>query len=67
MQFLDKDKEVIKTVNFGAKGMSDYTLHKDEDRRERYLKRHSKDPYDPLSAGQLSRMILWGKTPSLKK
>jgi hypothetical protein len=31
-----------KTINFGAKGMSDFTKHKDEDRRKRYYARHSK-------------------------
>jgi len=32
-----------KHVKFGAYGMSDYTLHKDKDRRERYRARHRKD------------------------
>lgn len=27
-------------IHFGAAGMSDFTKHKDEDRRERYFKRH---------------------------
>ena len=31
-----------KTINFGAKGYSDFTKHKDEDRRKRYYTRHSK-------------------------
>ena len=29
-------------INFGAKGMSDYTIHKDKARRDRYRARHSK-------------------------
>ena len=29
-------------IHFGARGMSDYTIHKDEDRRRRYRARHSK-------------------------
>jgi len=29
-----------KRINFGAAGMSDYTIHKDEDRRRRYRARH---------------------------
>ena len=29
-----------KRINFGADGMSDYTLHKDKDRRHRYRLRH---------------------------
>jgi hypothetical protein len=31
-----------KTIHFGAKGMSDYTIHRDKDRRDRYRARHSK-------------------------
>lgn len=31
-----------KRINFGAKGMSDYTIHKDKARRDRYRARHSK-------------------------
>lgn len=31
-----------KKINFGAKGMSDYTIHKDLERRRRYRARHSK-------------------------
>ena len=32
-----------KTISFGAKGMSDYTIHKDKERKERYIKRHGKN------------------------
>ena len=35
----------INTIHFGAFGMSDYTINKDEKRKERYIKRHSKDYY----------------------
>ena len=31
-----------KTIHFGSKGMSDYTIHKDKKRRDRYRKRHKK-------------------------
>ena len=31
-----------KTIHFGASGMSDFTIHKDEDRRGRYRARHGK-------------------------
>lgn len=31
-----------KKINFGAKGMSDFTLHKDKARRDRYRARHGK-------------------------
>lgn len=51
------------TTHFGATGYSDFTQHKDEDRKERYLKRHqaTEDWNDPTSAGALSRWILWNK------
>ena len=31
-----------KTIHFGSKGMSDFTIHKDKKRRDRYRARHSK-------------------------
>lgn len=60
--FYEDDKK-IKTVHFGAKGMSDYTIHKDEDRKKRYLDRHRKNENwkDPMTAGSLSKNILWNK------
>ena len=62
-RFFDIDKKKIKSVNFGAKGMSDFTKHKDEERKQRYLNRHEKNENwnDPLSRGALSRWILWNK------
>lgn len=55
------------TRKFGAAGMSDYTIHKDKERRERYISRHKKDlrTGDPMRAGYLSMYILWNK-PTLK-
>lgn len=52
-----------KVIHFGAEGMSDFTKHKDEERKERYLKRHRKRENwnDPMTAGALSRWILWNK------
>ena len=57
-----------KIVSFGAKGMSDYTKHHDEERKERYLKRHqsTEDWNNPTTAGALSRFILWNK-PTIKE
>ncbi len=48
---------------FGASGASDYTKHKDKDRRERYITRHKKDlkTNDPMRPGYLSMYILWNK------
>jgi hypothetical protein len=52
-----------KTTHFGAAGMSDFTKHKDEARKQRYLKRHRarENWNDPTTAGALSRWILWNK------
>ncbi len=68
MAVFTKDNGRTKTTHFGAAGMDDFTKHKDPKRKERYLKRHKKrenwDNY--MSAGSLSRYILWGE-PTLKK
>ena len=55
------------TTHFGGKHYSDYTIHKDKDRKKRYDTRHSKreDWEDFTTAGALSKWILWNK-PSLK-
>ena len=60
--FYDGDKK-IKTVHFGSAGMSDFTKHRDEERKQRYLDRHRKNENwnDKFSAGALSRFILWNK------
>lgn len=52
-----------KTIHFGAFGMSDYTKHKDTDRKKRYLSRHKtrENWNNPMTAGALSRWILWNK------
>ena len=52
-----------RTVHFGAEGMSDYTLHRDPARKRRYLARHAarENWDDPLTAGSLSRWVLWNK------
>ena len=55
----ENDKK--KTINFGAAGYSDFTLHKDEERKQRYLARHKKDPRNIDSSGGLARDILWNK------
>lgn len=60
-QFLINDK--LKITHFGADGYDDYTIHKDEKRKELYIKRHQKkeDWNNPTTAGALSRWILWNK------
>ena len=56
-----------RSIHFGAAGMSDYTIHRDPERKARYLARHQarEDWSDPLTAGALSRWILWNK-PTLR-
>ena len=54
-----------KTVSFGATGYSDYTIHKDDDRKNRYINRH-KDKEDwglsgIKTAGFYAKNILWNK------
>jgi len=55
--------EQKKVIHFGAKGYSDYTQHGDDDRKDNYLARHkpNEDWNEPLTAGALSRWILWNK------
>lgn len=67
-EFKDKDGKVIKTTHFGAKGMSDYTIHKDKERRKRYRNRHRKDldTKDFTRAGYLSYYVLWGDSSNLQ-
>jgi hypothetical protein len=58
-----------KVVPFGARGMSDYTKHKNATRKKRYIQRHSgmgEHWNRPDTPGALSRWILWHK-PSFKE
>ena len=57
-----------RTTHFGARGMSDYTIHKVKERRLRYRKRHKKDldTRDYTRAGFLSYYILWGDKTNVK-
>ena len=50
-------------VDFGAKGYSDYTIHKDPVRKERYIMRHMarENWNNPKTAGFWSRWLLWEK------
>ena len=50
-------------VSFGAAGYSDFTQHKDEARKQNYIKRHqaNEDWTNVKTPGFLSRFILWNK------
>jgi len=58
------DGERKKTIHFGAKGYQDYTIHKNDDKKERYKKRHegmNEDWDDPFTAGFWALHALWNK------
>ena len=63
-----QNKKIGNVVHFGAVGYEDYTIHKDDKRRDNYIRRHQEreDWTDLNSAGTWSRFILWGE-PSLSK
>lgn len=52
-------------IKFGAKGYSDYTKHKDDNRKQRYIIRHrTRENWTRtgiFTAGFWSRWILWNK------
>ena len=58
-----------KTVSFGEKGASDFTKHKDKDRKNRYVDRHkAREDWNASgakTAGFYSKHVLWNK-PTLK-
>ena len=58
-----------KTVSFGRRGYSDYTIHKDSARMRRYLVRNRKreawGPAGRYTAGFWSRWLLWSR-PNLQ-
>ena len=61
--FYNEERKKIKTTHFGASGMSDYTMHKDEERKARYIARHSANENwnEYMSSGSLSRWLTWHK------
>lgn len=65
--FYDDNYKKIKTIHFGDNRYEDYTIHKNEERKKEYIKRHRKNENwnNAMSAGALSRWILWNK-PSFK-
>ena len=59
-----------KKVNFGAKGYEDFTIHKNEDRKRRYILRHKPKEErfwnNPNTKSFWSKNLLWNK-PTLKE
>lgn len=58
-----------KQVSFGAKGFNDYTLGASDSDKLNYIARHdvNENFEDPLTAGALSRWLLWGPTTNLQE
>jgi len=56
-----------RTIHFGARGYSDFTIHKDKERKDMYIARHKTNENwnDYKSAGFYAKNILWNK-PSIK-
>ena len=58
-----------KTIHFGAEGYSDFTKHKDKERKERYIARHrSRENWTKSgikTAGFWSKHLLWNR-PTLE-
>ena len=56
-----KEDGTTKRVPFGDATMENYTMHKNPLRKEKYLQRHRsrEDWTNPMTAGALSRFILW--------
>ena len=56
---------MVKKISFGAVGYSDYTIHKDPERKERYITRHAKredwNKSGLKTAGYWSKHLLWNK------
>lgn len=63
MAVFTKENGREKTTHFGSAGMSDFPKHRDKARKERYLSRHRRRENwnAPMSAGALSRWVLWNK------
>jgi len=63
------DDGKTKTVPFGDSNYSDYTIHRDKERRRLYILRHSRSEHfnDYISRGSLSLHLLWGTSTSLRE
>ncbi len=66
---ISKSDGSVKTVHFGDKRYSDFTKHKDPERKANYLARHAPNEDWTLNgletAGFWSRWILWNQ-PSIR-
>ena len=51
----------MKTINFGSAYHENYTIHKNVERKRRYIERHKNEDWTKINPGSLSRFILWNK------
>ena len=60
----------LKMVHFGSKNSSTYLDHKDEEKRDNYIRRHialgTEDYNNPLTPASLSMYLLWGNYGDLR-
>jgi hypothetical protein len=64
VSFLNPKSGRVKSIHFGAKGMTDYILSKgDDERKQRYIDRHQKreDWSDLGKSGTWALNVLWNK------
>lgn len=61
MAVFQMDSGRTRTTHFGQSGADDYTKTRDKAQKQRYISRHNRREnwLDPLTAGALSRWILW--------
>ena len=61
MAVFTMDNGRTRTTHFGQAGAPDYTKTRNKEQKQRYLKRHRRNEnWDaPMTAGALSRWILW--------
>ena len=50
-----------KTIKFGAAGMSDFTIHKDEARKQRYIDRHKKNELKSWNKSGIDTASFWSR------
>lgn len=67
--FFKRENGKIKKVHFGSEGANTFIDGAEEKVKENYLKRHKVNENwdDPISAGALSRWIIWGEHRNVNK
>lgn len=62
----NEDTGRTRTIKFGRRPYEDFTIHKDEERKQRYIDRHAKrenwTKQGIFTAGFWSRWLLWNRS-----